>query len=276
MFLRKEICRAESADGAGPARAADEPLTVLALTAGEPVMRALGALLANRSSDPAAALLRPAWPLVSQMLVAVDVCPAGPRRTVGGKEGGVEDTGGGGAESAGVTGMEHARLLAQVQALLEDQELLPFASTRQPRLPRSPPLATALHAAGFPDLICRFRLSLARPSPYVSDDGSSRRLREASNYLRQRQREGEMKEGREEGEGVRRGEAPPASSPLPPGPRLSPHPAHGSLVRQLGQLHVCSRSAALFLTLPAPRGSAALHATGGRGREGEGGREEDR
>ena len=255
MFLRKEICCAEAADGGGPARTAEEPLkhpnehrhthtvthtartseeplTVLALAAGAQTMRAVEMLLSNRSSDPAASQFLAAWPRVSQMLVTVDVCPpGGARRDAGDMGGGVEDRGG--------SSMVHARFLADVQALVEAQELQPFVSTRQVRLPRSPPLAPALHAAGFSDLICRYRLSLARTSTFVSDDGSTRRLRAVSDDLLRQ---------------ASLWRSPEKSEKKPPSPSASPHFPRSGMVRQLGQLHMCSRAAAMFLTLPAAPG----------------------
>jgi hypothetical protein len=266
VFLRKEICLAEAADGGGPARTAEgppthrnehqhthtvtqtaripeEPLTVLALAAGAQTMRAVEMLLSNRSSDPVASQFLEAWPRVSQMLVTVDVCPpGGARRDAGDMGGGVEDGGG--------SSMVHARLLADVQALVEAQELQAFVSSRQIRLPRSPPLDPALHAAGFPDLICRYRLSLARTSTFVSDDGSTRRLRAVSDDLLRQ---------------ASLWRSPEKSEKKPPSPSASPHFPRSGMVRQLGQLHMCSRAAAMFLTLPAAPGGGGDGGGGGGG-----------
>jgi hypothetical protein len=129
-------------------------------------MQAISVLALQHSSQ-----LSAIWPSISQMLVTVDVCPsvqaakAHAARAIGYREGGGGGAGEGGARGVPSDGhMLHAKLLADLQAHFDAENMLPYASTRQVRLPRSPPLSPALLPAGFPDLICAYRLSLARRS----------------------------------------------------------------------------------------------------------------
>ena len=192
VFWRKEVCYAP---GAGDAvHGLSAPMAALVLAFGAETMLALTRSFERPSNRNGSAFSIP-WPSISQMLVSLDVCTQ------------VADSG---------TDFRHARHLADLQAILDEERMQVFVSTRQRRSLRTGVLAPGLLAAGFPEEVCRYRLSLMRQGGGVSET-------EAAG-------EGEIVDGS----------------------TREWHPAHES-VRVLGQVNSCSSEAAFFLDM-APAG----------------------
>ena len=220
VFLRKEICRAL---GTVPASNLQEPTTALVIALGDQTMHAMSTLRSANSSE-----LSAVWPKISQVLVTVEVCARALPSDVHASH--ARDS-----ASAGSGDLSHARMLADLQALFELQYMQPFSSTRQARALRSPKLAPGLYPAGFPDVICRYRISLARHSDVAGHHASRLARTEEADLQRAGRRHGmHMRTD------VRR---------------------QDTRVRLLGQMHVCSSDAAMFLTMSnfsTPKGVAGV------------------
>jgi len=162
-FLRMEVCRSPNNTSTEFRDASQKPVAAIALTLNMQTMQSITALRSSNSS-PLAGI----WPSISQMLVSVDVCPrAKPSRAE------AEQARAGPGQGMSDGGIAYVRLMGDLQALLEAHGMQPFASRRHMRTQRSTPLIQVLDAGGFPSMICRYSISLARHPPAPDEDGDA-------------------------------------------------------------------------------------------------------